>query len=211
MRRVYSTPASGSRSKRSSTFATDPTGIRTSSLPQSRVLNDVPNGQLASVSWVTPTGPSPITRRITATRGLRGSRRSSTRSVRAPTGRAAPSSFFGTIGAASMTTPRRRSSTTAASAFAFRASSSRRTPRKATFRTCSTSTAAFFDSSRRSTAFPRGASGRLQTVTPTGAPPVSTTHSISLSRPRPFIPIGSKYPLWHFRNEPPSDLPVDTE
>ena len=88
------------------------------SAPQTNVLTDAQNGNLATVSWVTPSGADsdhPTSRAIS---GPRGSRRSSMRSEGASTGRRVRSSCCGTTGAGFTTTRRRRSSTIAASASA---------------------------------------------------------------------------------------------
>ena len=179
--------------------------------PQTNVLDGRQPGQLASVSWVTPShadsdhpryhsdaGPSWVASVVNAIG----------ESSYWPT---AQSSWFGTIGAASTTTPRRRSPTIAASAFAFRASSSRRMPNRTTSRTCSTSTAASCDSSRRSTAFRPGASVRLLKGYTDGRAASLDDAFDFTQTPRQFTPIGSKYPMSHFLHEPPSNEPVDTE
>ncbi len=92
-----------------------------------RILTDIPTARCRRCRGSFPTTSTPIIPAIgSAIPDHRGSRRSSMRSVKAPTGKQRPSSSSGTIGEVSTITCLRRFSTTrAASVFACRCSSSR--------------------------------------------------------------------------------------
>ena len=77
-------------------------------IPQTQVLTDIANGQLAQVSWVIPDGTSSDhAARSTTAADPPGSLRSSMQSATARIGRTPPSSSPGTIGAAgTITSPR---------------------------------------------------------------------------------------------------------
>jgi phospholipase C len=179
--------------------------------PQSRVLNDVPNGQLASVSWVTPTGPQ-----------------SDHPTYHSDEGPSWVSSVVNAIGESSYW------SSTAIIVLwdDWGGFYDNAPPPQLDYRGLGIRVPCLIISPYAKKGYvshvqyeygsvlrfieevngiPAGSIGSTANGYTDGRAASLDDAFDFTQQPRPFIPIGSKYPLSHFRNEPPSDLPVDTE
>ena len=207
---VNSVPARyGTASTPSKPYAKARSGTRTSRGRPSTFSRTSATARCRRCRGSFPTSSTPIIPAITRIPDHRGSRRSSMRSVKAPTGKRRPSSSFGTMGrllrsrASAVSRQRGRSRVPRADARRFTVGAPRRAVRRLRQ-----------PPAVRVRQHPAVHRGHLRPRTHRHDGHARDQHLGLLrfqAKPRPFTPISAKYSRTYFERQPPSGKPVDTE